>query len=124
MIVVVVVAILAAIALPAYQNYVTRSRATSAGADLVALGLNVENYYQKRLTYPENATPDADWNGGWSPAIGDFFNYGSSFDADRYTLTATGRGAMNGCTVTLVTLHQGGSTRAATNACRLRNNAW
>lgn len=124
MIVVIVVGILASIALPAYQSYIARSRASAAGADLAALSLNAENYYQKRLTYPTDSTPWDEWTGSWSAAMTDFFGFSSSFDSDRYTLTATGSGAMNGCTLTLVSLHQGGATRSSTSPCHLRGNSW
>lgn len=123
MIVVVVVAILAAIALPTYQSYMQRSRAKAAGTDLVALGLNVENFYQKRLTYPTDLTDPDDWQGGWSPAMGDHFSYGAAFQSDRYVLTASGSGAMNGCSLTLTVRHQGNTTRTA-SGCALPDGTW
>ncbi len=52
MIVVAIVAILAAIALPSYERYVKKSRARGASADLVALSLTLENRFQKSLKYP------------------------------------------------------------------------
>ncbi|TBW58460.1 prepilin-type N-terminal cleavage/methylation domain-containing protein [Marinobacter halodurans] len=52
MIVVVIVAILASIAIPSYQNYVKSSHAKAAAGDLVALGLVMENIYQRQLRYP------------------------------------------------------------------------
>ena len=42
MIVVAIVAILAAVALPSYSNYIHRSQARTAAADLAALGLALE----------------------------------------------------------------------------------
>ena len=52
MITVVIVAILAAIALPSYQNYIKRTNIKAAQTDLVALSLVFENYYQRNLSYP------------------------------------------------------------------------
>ena len=52
MITVVIVAILAAIALPSYQNYIKRANIKAAQTDLVALSLVFENYYQRNLSYP------------------------------------------------------------------------
>ncbi|TBW55504.1 prepilin-type N-terminal cleavage/methylation domain-containing protein [Marinobacter halodurans] len=52
MVVVVIVAVLASIAIPSYQNYVKSSHAKAAAGDLVALGLVMENIYQRRLRYP------------------------------------------------------------------------
>ena len=52
MIAVAIVAILAAVALPSYRNYIHRSQARTAAADLAALGLALEQRYQKTLKYP------------------------------------------------------------------------
>lgn len=52
MVAVVIIGILAAIALPAYQGYVQKSKIRAAQADLVALSLAVENHYQRTLSYP------------------------------------------------------------------------
>jgi len=47
-----VVAILAAIAVPSYKSYIEKSRLKVLQADLVALGLIMEQAYQKNLSYP------------------------------------------------------------------------
>ena len=105
MIVVVVIAILASIALPAYLNYVKKSRAKSAAADLVALSLNFENAYQRTLDYPvstaANTAAVKTLMTGWSPSQGDFFDFSVNSTASAYTLTATGKKASSGCTLTL-----------------------
>lgn len=49
MIVVAVVSILAAIALPSYNSYIVKSEIRSSQADLLALSLNFENRYQRTL---------------------------------------------------------------------------
>jgi type IV pilus assembly protein PilE len=113
MIVVVIVAILAAIALPAYGNYVKKSRAKSAGADLVTLSLNFENSFQRSLVYPAiAATDDVTLKmPGWTPSQGGYFSYTATSSATAnasgvfYTLTATGSGAMSGCNLTLNNLN-------------------
>ena len=117
MVIVAVVAILAAVALPAYQGYVKSSRAKSATADLAALSLNVENYFQKRLTYPTASTPTSEWQSGWTPSQGAYFTYGSSFTSTGYTLTATGRSSAGmACTLTLTVPRSGAVTRSASGA--------
>ena len=104
MIVVAIVAILAAIALPSYERYVKKSRARGASADLVALSLTLENRFQKSLKYPvhtnQNPVGHADFS-AWSPAQGSSFTYAVTSDANSYTLTATARDSGWTCTLTL-----------------------
>lgn len=105
MIVVAIIAILAAIAVPAYQGYILRSKLRIAQGDLMALAANVENFRQRTLAYPSAEAADTTavqaQFPGWSPASGpgDFsFGYGT---AAGYTLTATGVGRLDGCVLTL-----------------------
>jgi type IV pilus assembly protein PilE len=51
MVTVAVVAILAAIALPSYTSYVTRSKLTEATTNLLTMRVKMEQYYQDKLTY-------------------------------------------------------------------------
>lgn len=51
MIVVAVVAILAAIALPAYNDYITRGKITEATSTLADMRVKLEQYYQDNRTY-------------------------------------------------------------------------
>jgi len=51
MVALLVVAILAAIAVPTYKSYVDKSRLKAALADVVQLSLKMEQYYQKNLNY-------------------------------------------------------------------------
>ena len=51
MIVVIIIGILASIAIPAYQRYVTESRRTEAQAHLIELSTVLERYYSDRNTY-------------------------------------------------------------------------
>ncbi|NWB83327.1 type IV pilin protein [Pseudomonas gingeri] len=117
MITVAIVAILAAIALPAYNSYITKSNLKSAEADLVALSLNLENYYQKQLVYPASSASGVTQiqcvllggpltctspTSGWLPSQTSNFSYSFSSTATTYTVTATGTGAtVSGCVLTL-----------------------
>ncbi|MFC3943569.1 MULTISPECIES: type IV pilin protein [Pseudomonas] len=112
-----IVAILAAIAVPAYSSYVTKSTIKAAESDLVALSLSLENYYQKQLVYPasgasgttqiqcvlaSSASPCTAPTSGWQPSQSGKFSYSLSSNATTYTVTATGNsGNVNGCTITL-----------------------
>ena len=121
MIVVTVAAILATVAMPAYTRMINKSRAKDAAADLAALGLNLENRFQLTLSYPVNApgtvvgtTANSTYT-GWAATQLSHFNYTVLSDAASYTLNATGKGGLAGCTVTL----KGGTSndRNATSAC-------
>lgn len=58
MVVIVIVAILAAIAIPSYQHYVAKTRKAEAQAELLKLSERLENYRGRNLSYagyiPEN----------------------------------------------------------------------
>lgn len=107
MVVVVIIAIVAAIAMPAYQDYIVRSRARTAAADLMSLGTAFENRFQRQLSYSSSAVSTgttaatANLVIGWQPSSGDFFTYTATVAASTYDLTASGTGAMSGCTITL-----------------------
>lgn len=112
LIVVALVAILAAIAMPAYNGYINRSKIKTAQADLTALSLNLENIYQRKLTYPsaslganKAALTANNQLKGWSPASSDFeFAHATrevSGEVVGYTLSATGSSGTAGCEITL-----------------------
>ena len=94
MIVVVIVAILAAVAIPSYQQYVINSRRAEAQSALMQFAQAVERHYAKRYSYASAATDEN------RPATGVFANqtplegntkYYDLFitaDADSYTLSA------------------------------------
>ncbi len=119
MVVVVVVAILASIALPSYQNYVTKSRAQAAAADLGALAAAVESRFQRTLSYPTtDATDTSNVKTAfpqWNPSGDDFFNFNYVAGAP-YSLEAKGKGAMSGCDLEL---SGDNSTRSATADCKI-----
>lgn len=121
MVVVVIVAILASIALPSYQSYVKRTRASAAGADLVTRSLQIENHYQKRLSYPQSESDLP----SWQPAASSFFNFPDvTFSGNGYTLTANGTGSMDGCTVTLTVASEGATTRSVNSGCGFSGSTW
>jgi type IV pilus assembly protein PilE len=95
MITVAIVAILAAIALPSYQDYVTRSKITDATSTLANLRVQMEQYYQDNRAYdnPPNtggacgvATPNTQ-NFGYVCAI--------QAGGQGYLITATGLATRN-----------------------------
>lgn len=119
MIVVMVAAILATVALPAYTRMINKSRAKDAAAALAALGLNLENRFQLQLSYPVNAagtvvgSSASSTFSGWAATQTSYFDYKLASDAGSYTLTAAGKGGLANCALTLTSA----SVRTATSAC-------
>lgn len=127
MIVVALIAILAAVALPAYNQYIDRSNLRTAQADLVALSLNLENRFQRTLSYPTLAlATNADVQRafqGWQPASRTFtFGVTSNTAAATYSLTATGNaGGVLNC---LVTLSNAAANNRTIANCRYATAGW
>lgn len=133
MMVVAIIGILAAIAVPSYSKYLLKGKVTAAQADLVALSLNLENSYQRQLSYPPNLaaieekTKDTlkEHNlSSWRPVQKDDFTYSYEKTASgnsAYTVTAKAKtsSTLAGCTLTL----SSDNARAATAAC-LGSSTW
>lgn len=97
MIVVAILGVILAIAIPNYSRYLIRARAQHAIATLSELRFKLEQQYQNNRDYGTTA--------GTCPAsipltADDYFNlgcgWGSSADSQSFVLTATGKGAMTG----------------------------
>ncbi len=116
MIVVAIIAILAVIAIPSYQNYVKKSHAKAATGDLVALGLVLENRYQRQLSYGAageskgiTAIKNVLTQNGtitpspWEPTESANFDYTLTTTSSGYSIAAAGKktGINSGCTLTL-----------------------
>lgn len=107
MITVAIVAILAAMALPAYTDYVLRGRLVEGTNALSALRAQMEQYYQDNRTYqdvssgsflsPCNSTKLATLNG----SIKYFAVTCPTLTKTTYTLTATGKGMTASATYTV-----------------------
>ena len=132
MIVVVVLGILARIAYPSYQSYVTKSRAQAATSDLVGMALALENTFQKTLTYPTTYTAEttipalpasrasstgaSDFS-AWAPSQSRYFDYKVTTTTATFTVKAQGKGSSSGmsgsCSLTLTN----NNARTAASAC-------
>jgi len=91
MIVVAIISILAAVAVPAYNDYVLRGQLTEAYSALAAQRVRMEQYYQDMRTYT-GAT--AAGTVATCPGPGQHFAYACAVagDGQGYTLSATGVG--------------------------------
>ncbi|WP_437882453.1 type IV pilin protein [Pseudomonas sp. LRF_L74] len=130
MVAVAIIAIIAAIALPAYNSYILRGKVKAAQADLVALSLNLENQYQRQLSYPTTSTDNTAATkalfSGWSPAQSKDFDYslnshdGFSASGSNYLVAAIG--TSNGLSACVLTL-ENDNTRTAVS-CPGVDSTW
>jgi len=83
-----IVAVLAAVALPAYRDYVTRGRLAEAYANLASQRVKMEQFYQDARTYTGACVANT-----VAPPIPNTtnFNYVCAINDQTYTITATGQ---------------------------------
>ena len=93
MIVVTVIGILAIIALPAYGDYVIRSKLVDATAGLSDGRIKLEQFFQDNRAYNTAGSP--------CPANTKYFHFACATAASTYTITATGQGDLNAFTYTI-----------------------
>jgi len=103
MIVVAIVAILSSIALPAYNDYVTRSKIPEATSGLSGLRVKLEQHFDNNRTY-------ANFDCAANAPGGKYFDFACNLGANTYTLTATGKGSMAGFVYTLNEANQKATT--------------
>lgn len=122
MVVVAIVAILAAVAMPAYNDYVTRGKLQEAYTNLSGLRVNMEQYYQDNRMYSSTTgggtcgvyagSPASSFSGFNGPAVSTtvqakYFTYtcasgGNTATGDQtYTITANGATTLAGFSFTI-----------------------
>ena len=122
LIVLVIIGILAVIALPAYQDYVKKSRRTEAMTTLMDMQMSQERYRSNNTTYGTIATV---WGGIASSENGYYVLEIVNNTGTAYTLRATGQGnqatdAERGTPCTILTItYTAGSTVKAPAVCWL-----
>jgi prepilin-type N-terminal cleavage/methylation domain-containing protein len=87
MIVVAIIGILAAIAVPQYTDYITRSQLVQAHAGLSDFRVRMEQFYQDNRTYTGVALGTC---GAAAPAGANNFTFTCDSAGQTYTATATG----------------------------------
>jgi len=99
MVVVAIVGILAAIAVPNYTDYLLRGRLVEATATLSGHRVKMEQFYQDNRVY-SNACISTSLAA--KPADTEYFAYNCTIpDPQSYTLTATGLGSLAGFVFTI-----------------------
>jgi type IV pilus assembly protein PilE len=103
MIVVAIIGILAAIVMPAYQDYVKRAHAAAATSTLADMRVRMEQYFQDNHSYSGADTVVPSLCGAPVAANTTFFDYDCSNGpgTNYYTITATGAKIMAGFEYTI-----------------------
>lgn len=87
-----IIAILASIAIPQYNDYTTRGKIAEATSALSDGRIKMEQFFQDNRTYA----------GGPTPAATTYFTYSvGGTSATAYTITAQGVGSMSAWTMTI-----------------------
>lgn len=102
MVVVAIIGILSAIAVPAYQDYVIRGKIPDATAGLSAKRIAMEQFFMDNRTYIGGTGCDND-PAGDPPATSKYFSFSCAAGptANAYTIQAVGTGSMSGFTYTV-----------------------
>jgi type IV pilus assembly protein PilE len=117
LVVVAIVGILAAVAIPYYNDYVIRGKLAEGMAALGDGRIKMEQFFQDNRTYV----------GGPTPADTTYFTYDNGTPtASTYTLRATGRAGANGFIYTLDQNNQKQTTAAPSGwqAAAMPANCW
>lgn len=101
MIVVVIVGILSIVAMPAYNDYMTKGKIPDATSNLATKRVQMEQWFQDNRTY-ETATTPCSNTGSNGAVISQYFTFSCPvLTASTYTIQALGTGAMAGFTYTI-----------------------
>jgi len=104
MITVTIITILAAVALPQYRDYVSRSRLADASTGLATMRAQMERYYQDNRTYANTGAFVSPCNNSVASArtFGNFvISCTGDLNATEFTLRAVGSGPSSGFTYTI-----------------------
>ncbi|MDD2701394.1 MAG: type IV pilin protein [Sideroxydans sp.] len=122
MIVVAIIAILTSVALPAYQDYVIRSRLTEAVSNLSDARIKMEQFYQDNLKYGDAGGAVCP---ATIPASSAYFTYACSTPTtNTYTITATGIDSVNGFVYTIDESNTRTTTGVKTGWGSVPANCW
>ncbi len=119
MVTVIIIGIIAAIALPSYQEQVRKTRRVNAQSDLLELASYMERYYTENFTYAGASLPFDE-----SPKSGDGTKYYdlsiAASNATSYRLAATPKNAQSDDRCKSLTVNHRGEQKTTSNA----NDCW
>jgi type IV pilus assembly protein PilE len=123
MIVVAIVGILAAIAVPMYTDYIIRAQLVEAHAGLSDFRVRMEQFYQDNRTYVGAGLGGC---GAAAPAASQNFNFACVPAAQTYTVTATGINRAAGFVFTLneQNVRQTTATKSGWAPATMPSNCW
>jgi type IV pilus assembly protein PilE len=101
LVVIAIAGILAAVALPAYSDYVKRGKIPEATNNLSSMSVKLEQYFQDQHTYVGGCAAAGTGTVADLPSNDDFTYSCSNLTTSTYTVTATGSGTMSGFTYTI-----------------------
>ena len=104
MIVVAIIGILASIAIPAYSEYIVKSKIAHAHSTLSTKRVQMEQFFQDNHTYYQaaaGAVPEISSPACATDNAQKYFNYTCAPVANAYALTATGKDEMSGFVFTI-----------------------
>jgi type IV pilus assembly protein PilE len=88
MIVVAILGILLAIAVPQYSSYVVKTRRVDAQQEIVSYGQSLERYYTANGTYQNSGATAC---GVAAPTASTYYTFSGNCGANSYTVTATAK---------------------------------
>jgi type IV pilus assembly protein PilE len=124
MITLAIIAILGAVALPAYTSYITRGRIPDATANLASKRVKMEQYYQDNRTYVGATAGNSD------TTTSQYFDFSASDggadtrSATGYTLYARGKGSMAGFTFSVDQANAKSSTVTGVSGWTGNTSCW
>lgn len=132
MVTVAIIAILAAVALPSYRDYVTRGKLVEATAGLADARVKMEQYFQDNRTYPAGCViaPAAPGAANVQVMALKYFTLScANLTATTYTVSADGINDMAGFTYTIDDQNAKTSTFSGTGSSKgwtaaSPNNCW
>ena len=125
MVTIVIVAILAAIALPSYTDYIRRSRLSDAFQTLNGMGLKMEQYFQDNRDYA-GACGNKGTSVAPKPDPTTYFTYSCTPGLAEYRVVATGIGSMAGFVYSINRVSGQGDVKKTenTNGWPTSNSCW